>query len=89
LVVDNAARSTSKLDDNTVALAIFGNNTQSITYIADNVAQSTSALVDSNATTTEVDDALTINSSAASLLNLTQAVRKTNVPSFICQYICI
>jgi hypothetical protein len=72
-------------------------------YVAlatDNVAQSTSALVDSDATTTGLDAALAIHAHpvhpdknivqlAALLLTLAQAVRKSNVPSFLCQLLCI
>jgi hypothetical protein len=78
-----------KIVDNNVALAIVENNAQAVVSIPENVAQSASALVDSNATTNELDAALDSNSSAASLINLSQAVIKTNVPSFICQSICI
>jgi hypothetical protein len=88
-VVDNVAHSTSAIVDNDITFASIDPNVQLVTSIADNVSQSTSALVDSNTTTTECVTALAINTFAASLLHLAQLVRKRNVPSFICQSLCI
>jgi hypothetical protein len=88
IAVPSFSRLPATLTQSTSALA------QSVTLVAGNDAGSTSALaqstlarVGSNATTTA--DALANNASAALQLDLTQAVRKTNVPSFICQSLCI
>jgi hypothetical protein len=85
--------------------ALFDNNTQSISAVCDNITQCTFTLVNNNtqpfgATTTELASALThnaqpvaldenISQSTASLLTFAQAVRNTNVPSFLCQIQCI
>jgi hypothetical protein len=75
--------------DNTVALTIVDNNTHLVASIPDNVVQSSSTLVDINATTADLSAALDINASAASLLTLARVVRGKKVPSFICQSLCI
>jgi hypothetical protein len=72
---------TGNVDQSTSTLA------HPVALVAGNVAQSTLAIVDNNATITELAVALAINAPAAESneLSLSHKVRKTNVPSFICR----
>jgi hypothetical protein len=90
-VAENGAQSKSARVDN---------NAQLVASVAENVAQSTWALIASKVTITELATTLDHNAqhvapdqniaqSTASLLTLAQAVRKPYVPSFFCQSLCI